>query len=400
MVAMWRTLIADDEPIIREGILKTIDWKALNIEVVAEAEDGEEALDYVSSHQIHIALVDLNMPILNGLSFIRKLKEILPMCRVIIISGFDKFDYAQEAIRLEVDDYLLKPINAELLHSSLERVTQDLEQKSSHQKHFTAAYQQIAKNLNLLRERFCLDWISGNFSESEVYDQLGFLQLPQTYPSMVGVVRWFEKDASKPYVNEKDRQLYLFAIENIVREWLQPWPHFICRNHQGLILVIVWDTLSDDTIQLIRKSIAQFLEINAFLCFELVDAISENLHIAYQRACEQVYNQSQLSPIVRRAQHYMNEHYTNPLLNLNGVAGELQISPTYLSRQLKEELGYSFIYVLTSIRISKALSLLDSTTLSINEIAHLTGYDNQHYFSTSFKKNVGLSPIQYRQSQQ
>lgn len=400
MVKTWKTLIADDEPIIRDGIIKSIDWAKLDMQVVAEAEDGEQALEYARLYQIDVALVDLNMPILNGIAFIRKLKEELPSCRVVVITGFDKFQYAQEAIRLAVNDYILKPINAQNLQQTLEKISLDLSQQMSIDKHFSVAYQQITKNLHLLRERFCLDWLDGNVSETEILDQQAFLQLPLSAPHLIGVIRWLEKDARKPFLAERDRQLYLYAMENILGEWLIEYSFFIFRNQQGLIVVLLWSVLSESTIEHIYQSIHHYLKIHISLAFEQVDEAGTDIHLTYQRCCDKVYHQAQLSPIVRRAQSYLQENYSNPLLNLNDVADDLHISSAHLSRLLKEELGNSFIHVLTSIRIRHAMTLLDTTTYTINEVSQRVGYDNQHYFSTSFKKNIGLSPIQYRQNKQ
>ena len=108
MTRTWKVLIADDESIIREGIRSSVPWDDLRLEVVGEAEDGEEALEMAVDKQANILLVDLSMPIMNGLALIRHLREQLPKCKIVIITGHDEFNYAYEAIKLEVDDYILK----------------------------------------------------------------------------------------------------------------------------------------------------------------------------------------------------------------------------------------------------------------------------------------------------
>ncbi|MCV4566526.1 AraC family transcriptional regulator, partial [Escherichia coli] len=89
-------------------------------------------------------------------------------------------------------------------------------------------------------------------------------------------------------------------------------------------------------------------------------------------------------------------HFSDPKLTLESVAQSLNVSPVYLSRIIKQELGVSFVNLLTEIRIKKAIQLLTSTDLTINEISERVGYDTQHYFSTAFKKAVGMPPNQYR----
>ena len=392
----WKILIADDESIIREGIRTAVPWEELNIEVVAEAEDGEEALELALQHQVDIILVDLNMPIMNGLTLMKHIREQHPSCRIVIITGHDEFDYAQQAIRLEVDDYILKPVNPQQLTKILERIVKDLTQEIHEEKYLNVASRQIVKNLSILRERFCLEWMEGSLSEDEIAEQLEFLQLPNQIPEMIGVLRWFEKDAGKPFISEKDRQLYLYAIENITAEILEAWKHVLFRDHFGVIIILVWGKIAGETLDLLSKSILHYLKITIFTAFEPIEGGLNSLSLAYNVARTHVYKMTQLSPMVRRGRQYVQEHYSNSELSLDDVAEALQVSPVYLSRQFKEELGTSFIYVLTEIRIKKAIELLDSTERTMNEIAELVGFDNQHYFSTSFKKTVGISPNQYR----
>lgn len=135
----YRVLIADDEPIIREGIRDAIDWITLGMEVVGEAEDGEEALERAADLGVDIVLVDMNMPFLNGIELIRALQQKCPCCRYLIISGHDEFAYAQEAVRLGVEDYILKPVQAEQLYAALERLHQRLTEE-----HQRTAYVQQA----------------------------------------------------------------------------------------------------------------------------------------------------------------------------------------------------------------------------------------------------------------
>lgn len=113
MLDKWKVMIADDEGIIREGIRQCVDWDSLGMTVVAEAEDGEEALELAVQHSIHIALVDLNMPIMHGMELMKRLREQLPGCKIIVITGHDEFSYAQESIRLQVNDYILETSRAE-----------------------------------------------------------------------------------------------------------------------------------------------------------------------------------------------------------------------------------------------------------------------------------------------
>ncbi len=178
----YQVLIADDEPIIREGIRDCVDWTALNMEVAGEAEDGEEALELAVRLGIDILLVDMNMPFMDGIELIRRLREERPECRCLIISGHDEFAYAQEAVRLGVEDYILKPVDAEQLHAALSQLCQRLDEERKRAAYVEQAAGQIERNIPLLRQRFCLEWLEGQNTGKDVMEQLAFLRLPTQHP--------------------------------------------------------------------------------------------------------------------------------------------------------------------------------------------------------------------------
>jgi two-component system response regulator YesN len=123
---MLRLLIVDDEPTISRGIRESIDWEGRGVRVVGEAGDGKEARDQVRSLAPDIALVDIVMPRGDGLAFCDWCRKEAPLVRLIIVSGHDEFAYAQRALRLGVDDFLLKPVGAEQLAGAVEKVGRTL----------------------------------------------------------------------------------------------------------------------------------------------------------------------------------------------------------------------------------------------------------------------------------
>lgn len=107
---MFRVVIADDEETIRNGLKNLIESYDLDLSVVGIAQDGEEALQLIDMYQPEIILMDINMPFINGLEVIEKTRELDPNAKIIIISGYDQFEFAQKALELGVFSYLLKPI--------------------------------------------------------------------------------------------------------------------------------------------------------------------------------------------------------------------------------------------------------------------------------------------------
>lgn len=106
-----RVLLVDDEIMIREGFKKLFDWDAHDCEVVGEAADGMEALTGIDTLKPDLVIMDINIPIINGLKVIQMSRIKYPEMAFVIVSGYDDFSYCREALRLQITDYILKPVN-------------------------------------------------------------------------------------------------------------------------------------------------------------------------------------------------------------------------------------------------------------------------------------------------
>lgn len=126
---MFQILIADDEPNIREGVRQFITRRCPEWQVVGAARDGKEALAMAERFLPDCIMTDITMPHVNGLEFLEKIKEELPDAKLLILSGYDDFEYAVQGMRLGVSDYLLKPLDTELLIQRLDAFAAELTQR-------------------------------------------------------------------------------------------------------------------------------------------------------------------------------------------------------------------------------------------------------------------------------
>ena len=108
---MKKVMIVEDEELILQGIRNIVDWEALGLNVVHMAHDGVEALEMWEREPVHIVVTDISMPQMDGLTLLRKIREKEEQVRFIILTGYDEFAYAREAVRLDVENYILKPID-------------------------------------------------------------------------------------------------------------------------------------------------------------------------------------------------------------------------------------------------------------------------------------------------
>lgn len=117
-----QVVLVDDEIMIREGFKRLFDWAAHDCEVVGEAADGMEALAQIDHLQPDIVIMDINIPIINGLKVIQTSRMRYPDMAFIIVSGYDDFSYCREALRMRITDYILKPVNYEEFGSCIDRL--------------------------------------------------------------------------------------------------------------------------------------------------------------------------------------------------------------------------------------------------------------------------------------
>ena len=124
---MMRVMIVDDEKLIRDGLARLIDWKAYGCTVVAEAADGVQALEYLQDHEIELVFTDIRMPRLDGMEFAQQLRNNWPAVRIVFISGYDDFTLVRKALQMGACDYLLKPLDPDVLKELLTRLNRDVE---------------------------------------------------------------------------------------------------------------------------------------------------------------------------------------------------------------------------------------------------------------------------------
>ena len=124
-----KVFLVEDERIVREGLRDMIPWEQYGFVFAGEAQDGEVALPMVRRIRPDILITDIKMPFMDGLSLSRLVNRELPDTRIIILSGYDDFEYAQQAIELQVDQYLLKPITKANAIKALEQTKKRIEEE-------------------------------------------------------------------------------------------------------------------------------------------------------------------------------------------------------------------------------------------------------------------------------
>ncbi len=148
---MYNVMLVDDEEEVRLAIEKKINWDELGFNVVGSASNGLDALDMALDRHPDVVMTDINMPFMNGLQFSKQLKSELPDTKFVILSGYDEFEYAKEAIELSVEEYILKPVNSDELYQLFSRLKVRLDdelEKRRNLENLERYYQETFKLIN------------------------------------------------------------------------------------------------------------------------------------------------------------------------------------------------------------------------------------------------------------
>ena len=164
----YSVLLVDDEEDVIRIIMKKLDWESMGLTIIGHAANGVEALEMAEELSPDIVMTDIKMPYMDGLTLCKKLKELSRTIRVIIFSGFDEFEYAKEAIKMEAAEYLLKPVNAVELKEVFERVKNDLDRELDEKRNTDKLRAYYMESLPVLQESFYMALLEGRIAPEQI----------------------------------------------------------------------------------------------------------------------------------------------------------------------------------------------------------------------------------------
>ena len=180
---MLKVFLVEDETVIREGLRDNIEWEEFGYKFVGEAADGEMALPLIRKTKPDVLITDIKMPFMDGLSLSKIVSSELPDTKIIIISGYDDFEYARQAIELGVEQYLLKPITRMNLKKVLADLREKIEQSNSAKDYQLQYSKEMHEYEQFERRRFFEDLLSGKMQVKDIYEEANKLSLELTAAS-------------------------------------------------------------------------------------------------------------------------------------------------------------------------------------------------------------------------
>ena len=212
---MYKILIVDDEPHILEGLKHVVNWEEHGIEISAQAHNGVEALEILDKNKVHILLSDIRMPKMDGLELIRRVKQKGWNIRFIILSGHDDFMYIKEAVKLGMENYLLKPVDKEELSRTLLNTIEKIE---------SDLYKNITERqgMNVFRENILNRWVSNRIDENELLEKSPHVNIKlKGNEYTAAIVKVFPHTKASAGESENKQNLADFAVLNICSEMTQ-----------------------------------------------------------------------------------------------------------------------------------------------------------------------------------
>lgn len=237
---MYKVLLVDDEILIREAIKENIKWEANGYELIGLAENGKEAIEQIKENQPDVILTDICMPFIDGIGLAKYVYETYPNIKVVIISGYDEFDYAKRALKYRVIDYVLKPVTAVELTDILVRVKDVLDREQEESKQIEKIKQAYADNLPVMKERFLNQLLEGSYKKKDIEEKLSRLGI-----SLMGdcySVVLIDIEDCNWFLNkypEAKEDLVSFAVSNIANELVETSGQavaFISGADQGILI--------------------------------------------------------------------------------------------------------------------------------------------------------------------
>lgn len=217
---MLKVFLVEDESVIRDGLRDNIPWQQYGFQFVGEAADGEMALPLIRKTRPDVLITDIKMPFMDGLSLSRIVNKEFPKTKIVIISGYDDFEYARQAIEVGVDQFLLKPITRLTLKKTLLELKEKIEQEMDKNDYQIQYQKEMHVYEQFSRRRFMEQVLTGELSVKEIYEEAEKLSLEITASSYNLLLF---------YLQEKTQEFPGEGMEDFMRKQDEVFHYFLRR---------------------------------------------------------------------------------------------------------------------------------------------------------------------------
>lgn len=260
---MVKLMIVDDEAVIRQGLRKAVDWEQYDIQIVAEAGSGNSALEKAVRYHPDIVISDIRMAEGNGIFLAKRLFEVVPNIKIIMLSGYSDIEYMIEAIKLGVQDYMLKPAGSEQILNSVLKLRDDILQERSKVQQHDKIENLIHDNLDMLKQLFLEEWLNGRLNLAQWQERMN--ALPVSLPGPM-----FQLFAIMPQKNQNWE-----AIQVITSQFEQFHPIVITINSLVLAILNVDSSPEHSVFEKAAQNISALCNPAMLPCYSVPCSVEE-----------------------------------------------------------------------------------------------------------------------------
>lgn len=291
---MYKLVIVDDEEEVRKGIIKKIEWNKYNFEIAGEAENGREALDLIEENIPDVVITDITMPLMNGLELAAIIREDFPTVKTIIITGFDDFKFAQQAIKYGVSDYILKPVMPKDIDDLMEKLKTQIDDEIAQKEDIIQLREHYNKSLPIIRDKFLTSLITGKPEKNEVEKRISGFNLKLDGKGFIVAAANIDAESINNNIyGEDDTELLKFAVLNISQEILaRHSPGEVFFHDDNLVIIAGFQEYERTTIlnksfsllEEIRQNVEKYLKITITTGLGSISASLDRLNDSYKTA--------------------------------------------------------------------------------------------------------------------
>lgn len=342
---MYRVFLAEDESLIRQGIKNLISWNEYGFSFVGEAQDGELAWPLIQKQKPDIVITDIRMPFMDGLSLSRLIKKNMPETTIIILSGYDDFTYAKEAIGIGVDQYLLKPLSKKQLIEVLLEVKQKKDVEQEKQQYMEQFQKEVQEYLTSSHRAFFEALVSGKYSVPDLIERADKLHISLTAESYNIVLLLVDENMKSM---QYEPQVVDYQSELCVRFPKNDMVEMFYMGVDVIAFLIKTDVSKIDglTKECIRKIEQTFEPLSEYIKWSIIEGNSvtrlSGVSQCYQEARQKIFHlehfqiEEEASDLSMKKEHEFNFN------QLDASKVDQRIVEKFLSNGLRSEID-SFI---------------------------------------------------------
>lgn len=369
---MYKIIIVDDEDFARDGMEK-IFQKIPEVKVVLKCADGYEARQYLENHAADAIFSDIRMKKMNGLELTKWIAENRKDCKVVLVSAYSDFSYAQTAIAYGVFGYLLKPVRPDNVKAIIMRLREERESKE--------------------RKDIWKRDIKHELIELEMYHTI--MNHSDSVERKLNKRVFFAKYQVIFMINnemhENDAELIRAGLTNIFRWYgAQCVPVLTKKETAEYTFLLLGDykdafPAAEEIVNQIRK----LMDLNAAVSLLQFGNITD-----LQQLNEHIAQEDEEDALIKKVKLFIDANLKESL-SRDDVANYVHLDPSYFSKYFKKKSGSKFSDYLISRRIELVLKLLNQG-YKVYDAAQEAGFRNRNYFNAVFKQQVGMNPTQYK----